>query len=63
MSVTPGPSARSDDDQEPLAWWPTENTVMEAEWSRATLDVVRRVWRAEGASHYWRPGTLAKGLA
>jgi len=33
--------------------------ILEAEWSGATLAVVGRVWRSEGASLYWRPGTEA----
>jgi hypothetical protein len=50
--ASPGPSAALD-------WWPAEGTPLEADWSRETLAVVGRVWRAEGASLYWRPGTEA----
>ena len=62
MTESPGPSARlvhPKDDVVVLGWWPAKGTPLEAEWSRATLDVVRRVWRAEGASLYWRQGTEA----
>jgi hypothetical protein len=58
----PGPSARSHqhrEDLSALSWWPIEGSALDAEWSQATLDVVGRVWRAEGSSLYWRQGTEA----
>lgn len=62
MTESPGPSAPvapHNNEFLDLVWWPAEGTPLEADWSRATLAVVGRVWRAEGASLYWRPGIEA----
>ena len=40
MTTSPGPSVAID-------WWPADGSPLEAEWSRETLAVVGRVWRAE----------------
>jgi hypothetical protein len=59
MADGPGHSAGSHchrDNLRSLSGWPAEGTAMEAEWSRATLDVVRRAWSSVDASLCWRPG-------